>query len=178
MEVSPSDPWNRSLSGSCTKSGGILSFLHPKEKKKWFHYLFPCFFLSLNQFCFFQHWSYLPWDISGICGAILVLLVPTSISWVEILMQDCTGVHPAPGTGATGNGNWEHFSCNRHRVLLHQHGQTLRWAPSTITGDIPAPSAGQDFPGLVNNVTNQYQGKAPLTVPRAGSCSKQHNNYV
>lgn len=37
-------------------------------------------------------------------GVNLALPVATSISWVEILMQDCTGVQP-PGTGATGNDN-------------------------------------------------------------------------
>ena len=63
-------------------------------------------------------------------------------------------------------------------VLPPWGGQTQRWVPSYITPYIPARLAGQDINGLMVNVINQYQAKAPLTVPRAGGCSKQHNNYV
>lgn len=86
-------------------------------------------------------------------------------------MEDCTGVRPSPGTGTTGN-------CNRHMMVPPWGGQTQRRVPGYIARYIPACLTGQDLNGLLVNAINQYQVKAPLTVPRAGSCSKQRNNYV
>lgn len=93
-------------------------------------------------------------------------------------MQDCTEVHPSPGTGATEKDYWNYFFCNRHVVLPPWIGQMQRQVPGYIPGYIPACLVGKDVNRLMVNVINQYQTKAPFTVPRAGGCSKQHNNYV
>lgn len=145
------------------------------ERKKVISLPFPGFFL----FFFFNQ-----------TNPVFSSIGPTSHEWhlwcqpgptngnQHLLSGDpVSGLHWGPTSRHWCNWKWQLGA-----LLLQQAqgvpAQTHRWAPSTITGDIPAPSAGQHFNGLMVNVTNQYQGKAPLTVPRAGSCSKQNNNYV
>lgn len=148
MEVSPSDPWNRSLSGSWTKSGGIWSFLHSREKKSDFITFVLPFYIIKPILCFpalillpmsttNHHW-YLWWQpgpasgthplLSGDLGAGLHW-GPTSRHWCNwewqlgaFLLQQAQGVPASDTQVGTQHHPWGHSSPFSRSGLKWDHG--------------------------------------------------------